>query len=228
MVLRYTRKIRALGPIAYWPLADAGGSVALDESGNGRNGAYTAAALTQIGIGDGRGAAGFNGTTAFCNLYSASLIQAFNAAEGSIIFWAQVSAVGVWSDGAVRRFITLQVDANNRVYIEKVAGANTFGFNYVAGGTAKSRNRATSTTAWFHACLTWSKSADQVIAYFNGVQEGATLTGLGTWVGAIVSTNANLAANATTPTSLWSGNLAHAAIFPRPLPAAEVLSAATL
>lgn len=224
----YTNKINAMGPIGYWPMAESSGAVALDASGNGRNGAYTGVTLGQPGIGDGRTAAGFDGATSFANIYSASLAAAFNGPEGSILIWAKVANVGVWSDGVVRRFITLQVDANNRVYIEKVAGANTFGLNYVAGGTAKSRNRTTSTTALFHAGLTWNKTADQVIAYFNGVQEGAVLTGLGVWAGALAATNCNIGANATTPTSVWSGIEAHAAIFARALSAAEVLGAATL
>lgn len=214
--------------IAYWTMAEASGTVALDESGNGRVGAYTGVTLGQTGIGDGRTAPSFDGATSFNNVFSASLQSAFNSAEGTIALWVRVSGAGVWSDGVVRRFITLQVDANNRVYIEKVAGANTFGFNYVAGGTAKSRNRSTSTTAWLHAALTWSKSGDQVIAYFNGVQEGATMTGLGVWVGSIANTNSNIGANATTPTSVWSGNLAHAAVWTTPLSAAQVLSLASV
>jgi hypothetical protein len=212
--------------LAYWPMAEASGAVALDASGNARNGAYTAVTLGATGIGDGRTSASFDGTTSFNNVYSASLAGAFSGPEGTIALWARVSGAGVWADGIVRRFITLQVDANNRVYIEKVAGANTFGMNYIAGGTAKTRNRTTSTTAWFHACLTWSAGADQVIAYFNGVQEGATLTGLGVWVGSIVSTNANIGANATTPTSVWSGFLAHAAVWNTPLSAVQVAALA--
>jgi len=223
----YTQKVLTLAPIAYWPMAEPSGTTALDASGNGRTGTYTGVTLGVTGIGDGRTAASFDGATSKNNVFSASLAAAFGSAEGSIILWAKVSAVGVWSDGIVRRFITLQVDANNRAYIEKVAGANTFGINYVAGGTAKNRNRVTTTVAYFHVTMTWSKSNDRAIMYFNGVQEGATLTALGTWVGTIVNTNTNVGANATTPTSVWSGSLAHAAVFARELTAAEALSAAT-
>lgn len=227
----YTNEVKTIAPgnlIAYWPMAEASGSVAQDESGNGRNGAYTGVTLGQPGIGDGRTAASFDGTTSLNNVFSASLAAAFGSAEGSIALWAKVANVGVWSDATVRRFITLQVDANNRVFIEKVAGANTFGYNYVAGGTAKNRNRTTTTTDWFHVALTWSKANDEVKAYFNGAQEGATLNALGVWVGTIVSTNTNVGANATTPTSVWSGFLAHAAIWNTPLSAAQVAALATI
>jgi hypothetical protein len=229
--INYTQIVQNTAPanlLAYWIMGEPSGGVALDSSGNGRTGAYTGVTLGAAGIGDGQTSASFDGTTSFNNVFTASLQSAFNSAEGTIAIWAKVSAVGVWSDGVVRRFITLQVDANNRVYIEKVAGANTFGFNYIAGGTAKSRNRATSTVAWFHVALTWSKSADQVIAYFNGVQEGATLIGLGVWVGSIVNTNSNIGANATTPTSVWSGFLAHAAVWNAPLSASQIASLATV
>ena len=222
----YGALVQSLGPIAYWPMDEQSGTVSVDQSGNGRNGAYTAVTLGQPGMGDGRTAASFDGTASINNVFSTSMQSAFGSAEGTIALWAKVANVGVWSDATVRRFATFQVDANNRVYIEKVAGANTFGYNYVAGGTAKNRNRTTSTTEWFHACLTWSKSNDQVIAYFNGVQEGATLTGLGVWAGSIVSTNTNIGANATTPTSVWSGLLAHAAVWNTPLSAAQVLTLA--
>lgn len=226
---RYGRKIIAMGPIAYWTMSDpVGSAVAQDSSGNGRNGAYTGVTLGGAGIGDGRTAASFDGSASYCNVYSASLAGAFSGPAGSIIGWAKVANAGAWADATVRRFMTIQVDANNRVYIEKVAGANTFGFNYVAGGTAKTRNRTTSTTAWFHAGLTWDKNADQVVGYFNGIQEGATLNALGTWAGVPVSTNCNIGANATTPTSVWNGSLAHWAVFNRALSAAEMLSAATV
>lgn len=38
---RYARKVRATGPLAYWPMDEQANGVAYDRSGNGRNGAYT-------------------------------------------------------------------------------------------------------------------------------------------------------------------------------------------
>ena len=40
--------------------------------------------LAQPGIGDGRGAASFDGVTSYNNIYSAALISAFNGAQGAI------------------------------------------------------------------------------------------------------------------------------------------------
>lgn len=220
----YTQRVRALSPIAYWPLADPSGTVATDASGNGRNGTYSGVTLGVPGIGDGRTAASFNGTSSFCNVYSTSLRDAFGTAEGSIAVWFKVSGSGVWTDGAVRRIVSFQVDAGNRAYMEKPSGSNVLTLNYNAGSTNKTITKTSfSATGWTHICMTWSKSADRFAAYINGVIE-PTQTGLGTWAGTLLSTNCNIGANATTPTSLWSGNLAHVAVFNRPLTANEIFA----
>lgn len=226
--LRYTRKIQAMGPIGYWPQAEPSGAVALDESGFGRNGAYTAVTLGQPGIGDGRTTAAFDGSTSRNNVYSASLAGVFNGQEVSLMGWFQVSGAGIWTDAASRRLMYFQVDSNNRVYLERITTNNAIQVNYVAGATAKLVSVTSfSPLTWFHFAITVSKAADQVKAYVNGVQSGATQTGLGVFAGALASTLANVGCTGAN-TAVWSGNIAHAAIFNRALSATDVLSAATL
>lgn len=225
----YTQKVIALGPIAYWPQAEPSGVVALDASGNARNGAYTGVTLGNAGIGDGRTAAGFDGATAYNNVYSASLAGAFNGAEGTVVLWFKVNGAGVWTDATVRRHATFQVDGNNSVQMFKTATNNQLRGTYKAGGTSKDVLFSTvGELTWIHFALTWNKPADQMRVFYNGVQQGATLTALGVWAGALNSAQAVLGANATSAANDWFGLLAHAALFARALSAAEVLSTATL
>lgn len=224
--LRYTNKVKALGPIAYWPLAGASGATATDESGNGRNGTYSNVTLGATGIGDGRTAASYNGTSSFGNVFSAGFAGAVNGSAGTLMVWLKVSAVGVWSDSTNRQIVEIGDGSNNRLTISKPAAASTLRAFYRAGGTSKNVDIATSSTGWLHVAMTWSSVADQMIAYFNGTQSGATQTTLGVWGAA--PTVALLGAFTAAPTVLWSGDLAHVALFGSALSAAQILSLATV
>jgi hypothetical protein len=231
-VFAYTNKVVALSPIAYWPLAELSGTTILDASGNARNGTYKAAGeplLGQVGIGDGRNAPLFDGSNDYANVYSASLAGAFNAAEGSMAIWFKVAAAGVWTDATDRRGIQMRVDSNNRVQLFKTATNNQVQGFYNAGGTGKTVNFTTSAPlTWFHLAITWSKSADQMIFYFNGAQQGATQTGLGVWAGSLSSTLTLVGAGDQAGGNVYSGYLAHAAVWDTPLSAAQILTLATV
>lgn len=226
----YGAKVAAMGPIAYWPMDESSGAVAFDRSGNSRNGAYTGVALGATGIGDGRTSASFDGTTSYNNVFGASLAAAFNNQEGTAIVWIKASASGIWTDGVNRRFLRFAVDANNQVVFNKSSSNNNTDILYVAGSVTKGVTVSTfgGSTAWNCIGITWSKSADQVKAYGNGVQVSATTTGLGVWAGSIAATTTLIGAFVTTPTNVWSGSLAHCAIWNRALSAAEMLAAATV
>lgn len=138
-----------------------------------------------------------------------------------------MSAAGVWTDATERRLVTLFADSSNLSYLRRTTTNNQLSWQYTAGGTSKT---VTLTTAgpvgWQHIALTISKTADQMIAYINGAQTGATQTGLGTWVGALSNTRTVLGASITTPLTVWSGYLAHAALWSTPLSAAQVAALA--
>lgn len=220
--------IAASNLIAYWPMSEASGTTALDISGNGRNGAYTAVTLGQTGIGDGRTAASFDGSTSFNNVYSASLAGAFSGQEGTFSIWLRVSGSGVWTDGITRRAILFLVDSSNRVGIHKAVANNEIDFLYVAGGTSKTGGVTSfSPTGWAHFALTWSLAADELKFYVNGAQSGATQTGLGTFAGALSSTQTIIGSLSTPAAQVWSGFLAHAAVWNTPLSAAQILTLAT-
>ncbi len=225
----YYQKVLALGPIAYWPLWEASGSVAYDASGNSRNGAYPGSGVTygQVGVGDGRTSVALDGTNGYVNAYSTSLRDAFNGSEGSIIGWAIVDSAGDWTDGNIHRPLYFAVDGDNRVYIQKAVN-NQLDFVYEAGNVTELHAKAVSSTDWMFLCITWSKTADEFLAYYNGVTVGAASTTLGTWAGNLTSTTTCLGSLNTTPLQTWIGRLAHWAVFTSPLTGSQVLDLYTV
>jgi hypothetical protein len=209
--------------LAYWPLWEPAGTVATDVSGAGRHGAYTAVALGQPGIGDGRTAGQFDGVASYANVYSASLAGAFNGAEGTLSGWVKVASVGVWTDGLFRRIVDLDADGNNYLRLMRSSTNNALAINYRAGGISIAPGvNGLSGLGWLHLAVTWSKSGDALKTHLNGVQQGATATGLGTWAGSLAATTTNIGAYQTTPTNVWSGGLAHVALWNAALAAADV------
>jgi hypothetical protein len=212
--------------LAYWPLWEPAGTVATDVSGAGRHGAYTAVALGQPGIGDGRTAGQFGGAASYANVYSAGLAGAFNGAEGTLSVWARVANVGVWTDGATRFIANLAAHiTDNRVVFAKL-NPNTMRFRYTAGGTAILYDTPYAGTGWTHCAITWSKAANAVHCYINGIDLSGALPGLGVWAGALNATLTYVGATDSVPTNVWSGGLAHVALWKVALAAADVASLA--
>jgi concanavalin A-like lectin/glucanase superfamily protein len=228
--VNYTQIVQntaAANLLAYWPMAESSGSVALDASGNARNGAYTGVTLGAAGIGDGRTSASFNGTTSFNNVYSASLAAAFNKDEGTAAAWCKVSGAGVWTDGVARFVLRLAADANNLVALVKQSGNNRFDCQYAGGGTFRLQSLTSAPVGYFHAAITWSVAANQVIVYFNGSAVGSPLA-IPTFTGALATTTTMIGAGSTTPAQIWSGSLAHAAVWNTPLSAAQIAALAVV
>ncbi len=150
-------------------------------------------------------------------------MDGFLGDEGTLLAWAKVSAAGVWSDSTVRYIAYVGVDASNLVAIGRTAANGTIGFDYEAGGTAEAQ--ATGSLANIdYACyaMTWSKSGDSVDYYIAGAASGAADTGLGTWVGDLDSTLANVGAGATTPSAVWSGTIGPVALWNKALSADQI------
>jgi hypothetical protein len=227
----YSRKVLSTASgnlIGYWMLDEVSGTTLRDRSNNGNNGVSTGFDLLYPGIGDGRSCPNLDGVNDCGNIYSAGLAGVFNGAEGTVALWLRMASAGVWSDATARSAVTLRADSNNRVNIQKATGTNNMQIFYVANSVSKSASLAVGPgTGWFHMALTWSKAADQVKAYVNGVQTGTTLTGLGTWAGSLDSARVTLGAGASDViVSVWSGNLAHVALWTTPLTAAQIANLA--
>ncbi|HAM41544.1 MAG TPA: hypothetical protein DCP69_09465 [Candidatus Omnitrophica bacterium] len=228
----YARKVRAIfgsSLISYLTMGEGNGVVSFDRSGHGRHGAYIGVTLGQPGMGDGRTCPLFDGVNDYVNWYSAGLAAAFNGAEGTLgPVWIKVANAGVWTDGLRHDVVTLGVDGSNYVSLYKDANNSMYAV-YAAGGVFKERNFGVGTPITFQCVtLTWHKADDVAIAYLNGAQVGATLTGLGTWSGALVSSRVVIGALNTTPQVPWFGNIQYVPLGNRALTPAEVAALAVV
>jgi hypothetical protein len=229
-VENYIAKVKSYSPIAYWPMNEITGSDAFDHPGNGRNGAYTGVTLNQVGIGDDEPCPLFDGTNDYNEVYSISLRDAFDGAEGTLHCWAKVSAAGVWTGGSWRAIIWFQADVDNYVLVDKTNTTNQLRFAYNAAATydAVLDTSLNGSINWFSAGITWSASSDEVKAYINGSQAGSTRTGLGTWAGNIASATTCVGATSTAPSGVWDGYLAHGFLLDYAATAAQMADLAVV
>ena len=216
--------------IGYWPLWEASGVIADNYEGTAaRDGGYVGVTLGQPGIGDGNTCPLFDGANDYVDNYSASLAGAFDGGEGTALIWAKVSGVGAWTDSTQRAAFSIQADNNNRLKIQKDNANNVLQWFYFAGGTQENETRGlVSETGWMHFGITWSATADEVIHYYNGIQQGGIDTGLGTWAGAIVESTTNIGAASEAPTDIWDGYLAHHAVWTKALTQPQIAALAVV
>jgi len=229
--VQYYQRVLATDPFAYWMLDEKSGAVAYDlvsgRVAGAQNGAHTGVTLWQDGIGDGRTCPLYDGANDYTNIYTAAFAGAFPGAEGSVAIWVQVSGAGVWTDGNEHRLVTMLANNDNFILIRKATTNNTLQWIYKAGTASKFFSvGGYSSTDWFHTVLTWSKSADEANIYYNGSSAAATQNGLGVWAGALNPVYTVIGSTDTVPSSVWSGYLAHVALWNSALTPAQVASLA--
>lgn len=205
--------------VGYWPLWEQTGTVTRDLSGRGHNGAYTGVSLGQPGVGDGQTSPKFDGATTYANIYSAALAAAFNGSAGTIMAWVKIAA-GVWTDGAQHSIVTLLADGSNYILVRKTTTNNELTFRYNVGAVLHERTYVTTgPQGWFHLAMTWDNSELTLRAYLNG--EGLTVLAWSppalAWSGSLSVTDTVIGARDTTPTSSWSGWIAHVALWSKAL-----------
>jgi hypothetical protein len=225
-LLSYEDKVLSYGPIAYWPLHEAYGTVGHCLVNNAQNGTAArdfSTMTTGVGIGDGNTAPLFDATNDYVDVHSATVAAAFDGALGSLIIHGRIPAAA-WIDSTIRYLVRFRADANNRLSILKTATNNQLNMFYRAGGTTDSVADVSlaGSTDWFCAAITWSKAAEEVKAYINGVQVGTTQVALGVWAGALDATASIIGAGTTGPVSLFSGHLAHCSLFDKVLSDVEI------
>ena len=215
--------------IGYWPVSEGSGSTLGNAEGTAaRDGSIVSVALGLTGIGDGLTAGGWDGINDYGDVYSLSLSGALDMAEGTVAVWAQVSGAGVWTDGSWRSLVTLRVDGSNEIRLQKMNTNNTLRGYRTGQGVQRAVTKTTSTAAWFHLALTWSKAENEVALYYNGAVVGAPVAyGLDA-VGSLSATETVIGARNTTPTLVWSGNMAHVLVCDTPVSADTMATIATV
>lgn len=222
-VATYIDKVNSYGPIAYWPQNEAAGLVAIDQVNSpAQDGAYTGVTLGQPGIGDGETSPLFDGVNDVNDVYSVALNGVFDGSEGTIHLWFKVSAVGVWTDGTSDYTTQIRVNINNNIRMYKTPVNNQFEWRYRAAAVQTIQKNGVADVGWVPVAITWSATADQVKAYWNGAQEGAVQNGLGVWAGALDILRCCVGASNNTPANPWNGWIAHPAIWDVPLGAPAI------
>lgn len=214
--------------IGYWPLWENSGTTALELT-NARNGSYTGGTLSVSGIGDGKNGHYLDGASGhFVDVYSTALNTAWVGTEGSLLIWCKVNSSSIWTDSTTRKIATFSVDGYNYLLLTRTTTNNNLLYRYVAGLVGGyTIDDVTKTdggsTDWMCLGLTWSDTGDAMKAYYNGVQEGSTQTGLNTWSGNLDSDVCILGSDtAASPTQDWHGYLAHCAVWDAPLTATQM------
>lgn len=185
---------------------------------NPLNASITSATVAQpFGRGGLRYANLYDGNNDFDQLPAATLDLTSNWSEGTLMVFCQITDPNVWIDGLLRRIVFIRIDADNQISLHKSV-VNNLQTLYEADNVALTRNITTSTLDRFMLALTWSKSTGatgEVRTFFNGVQNGPTLTNLGVWSdGALNQINTLIGAGANTPALLWSGLISDVIINP--------------
>ena len=220
--VQYHQRVLNTNPIAYWPLNEQNGTVAygwaVRPTGT-QNGTHAGVTLGQPGIGDGNTVPYYDGANDYTNILTATFSSAFNGATGAVAMWLKMANAGVWTDGVARYAMRLSIDANNYIILIKSSANNILTLTYTAGGVIETATIGSSTTDWFHLAMTWSKPAEEVRYYYNGVWQETDIT-LGVWAGAFAV--AVIGAANTTPAFPWQGYIAHTAIWTRALSDSEI------
>lgn len=224
----YVEKVKALAPIAYWPLNETSGTTALDASGNGRNGVHSNVTVGQSGFGDGGGlSAYYDGVAAYTNIYSPSFYAGFNGDVGTIHLWIKVAAAD-WPSSTAREAIRILPSSFYYVLIRKTS--NTLRLFRQSGATQRFRTiTVVPTDAWMAIALTWNVATNELFSYVNGVAAG-TVSGsiLAAWLPTISTTiDTNIGAG-NSAAGLWKGYIDDVAIWNRALSASEIAQLAVV
>lgn len=220
-------KSRVLGTeptnlIQYLILNQTSGSTAVDSSPEGNDGTYSGATLANATGPDGRPVPLFDGVNDHVNVYSAGFDSDWNGQEFTVSLWGKVLNAAVWTDGTIKLMINLHVDADNKFFILKSNVSNEITVQYTASAVDKIINISISTINWFNIIVTVSLASDEMKIFLNGIQQGATITTLGTWIGNLDSSNTVLAAFNTAGIFSWSGWLANIPIWNKTVSAPSI------
>lgn len=211
----YVDKVAALASanlVGYWPCDESSGATTVDdESANGFDGtAQNGVMFGVTGIGDGGTAARFDETQNQRIDLPSGLNSAFPQDEGSLLFWFK-SPSSSWSGAGDDYFFIATTDWSARLTAIP-------DLRFAAADASYTRSTLPNDTNWHCFVLTWSVSADELKTYVDGTLVDTT-SGLSS-LGASIS-NIYIGAR-TTSLGFVDGDMAHIAIWSRPLTQTEV------
>jgi lysophospholipase L1-like esterase len=135
---QYYQKVKNLfgsSLIAHYSLDEASGVVAIDKSGNGCDGVYTAVSYRNMF--KGMPWCLFSNDTSKLNIYSTTFNSNFDGNTGSISFAFFVPNTEYLTDGVSKYLLRIRVDANNYIYIYKSTNDYLFRIEIMRGGEAE-------------------------------------------------------------------------------------------
>lgn len=209
--------------LALWRLNETSGATADNAEGTAaRDGTYTGVTLNNSTGPDGEPVPLFDSTNDFVNVYSDSLRDAFNGAEGTAMVFAKVYNVGVWTNGSRNVALCLRTDSTSLIYLWVPTANNTISIRYYASATDDDITEAGhSETGWLHFAATWHASNDEFKAYLDGALID-TATTIGAWQGLLTATQTVIGGQSTAPNWLWYGWLSNAAIWSKALTGPQI------
>lgn len=220
----YIQKVLSYSPIGYWPINELSGTVINNLAGaapvSDRNGVSSGVTLNQVvgPLGVAR-APRWDGINDDGSLNTVSLANLFDGEEGTILLWHVVFAATVWTDATLRHLFNIE-SGTHQIRIGTDGGGGLSYLYSTVGSVA--HTHSTTTTAWFAAMMTWSRTNNQVIRYFDGVQTGATVAmPAASWTAGLP--NAWLGARFSGGGGVANGYLGHVCLWNTPLSAAAAL-----
>lgn len=199
--------IQSESRIAFWPLNETSGSVAKNIDDPDLNGTFSSVTLnSKLGIDSQPAPLWVPGSGSYSNIYSATLNTLFNGDVGQVCGWAQVSAAGVWTDGAVREIFYIQTSTNDQLVLRKNNANNQLRLITRRSGNFVATLQALSETAFFWWSL--EMSAPGVNCYIRplgGAEINFTAVNANAWTGNLNAATTLIGCANVIPANIWSG-----------------------
>lgn len=181
----YDAKVLALNPLCYLELTEKSGAVAADSTPNEYDNTISGAnwLYQQGGIGDGKPSMSSQGLASHDIDAPAAMDAIINAVgvqlnEGSWAAWLYAEEAD-YLTGNNGFLFELDETGPEVIYLRLIAGGSNFGLLRRDGSaTQNAFHDNGGALGWFHIGGTWSLSNDRVRLYYDGIQQGADVTGL--------------------------------------------------
>ncbi len=220
----YWQRMRDAQPanlIGLWRLNESSGTNADDSSSENHDGTYAGVTLAALLGPDGENAPSFDGINDEVELGASGVGAAFDGAECTLVVWIKVTDASVWTDGARHVGIMIYVNGFNLMRIRSETVNGLVSWRREGSNSASNVSKSgVSDTGWICVGMTVSESADELKGWWNGVQEGSTQTGLGTWVG----TPGTIRIGSSGSGAFWDGSVALVGLWDAALSDAKMLS----